>query len=120
MHRRDQGRERDEICWYFQEGERCPFRNTRHGCRYRCYIVDKTRRIREYTARKENKQFRGKEPHTEMGEVRQKLGFLEERLGTVLNHLTLAQRAQMGSHQSNSLEAVYQSQPRYAGVTRGY
>ena len=54
-----------------------------------------------------------------MGEVRQKLGFLEERLGTVLNHLT-AQRTQMGSHQPNGLDAVYQSQPRYAGVTRGY
>ena len=51
-----------------------------------------------------------KENHQEIGEVRQKLSFLEEKLTTVLNHLTWAQRVQMNNQQQKSWEGTYQYQ----------
>ena len=121
--------EMKDVCWYYQEGERCPFGNTRNGCKYRCYNVYRTTQylnnLPENNNMKANLQ---KENLKEIGEVRQKLNFLEERLTTVMNHLTWAQRVQGSNPPQKNMEETHHYRqipgmpdPNYGiGITRGH
>ena len=104
----------------------------REGCKYICYKANNAKRmgVNKYNGERKTSVAREirknrEDENLELGAVKDKLGFLEEKIHTLIGTMSWAQRIQMGEERQRkemgSLSQIQQSQghqnPQYGRTT---